>query len=1199
MTLSSLVGGAYSVTATVDPDPDGGEYHLQPFGTVQVVVVGSIPNNPPNLSPDPIPDQQASEGNLFALTVNASDPDSGQTLTFTVLEMPAWLNMDTSIPAQVTLSGTPGESDGGTTSVVMVEVSDGQGGTDSDTFELIVIEANQQPVLDPIPTQIIINEGQIATFDANATDPDIPAQTLTYSLVGAPVDATIDSSTGFFEWNTTSTDSTDYGPGNYTLSVRASDGISFADASVTITVKGKTTIVIDDDIYSEYVNNLINLRTRLVDSDTGEGISGEILTFSTSPSQSIPDLVTGGIEIVAPAGSTEIPITHCTTCPKDDNQAADDNENEVLHAEPGTIFNFGPDNKQVNFYLMDVGNALVTLKFVDAANPDNTIIESFEVQEGGFTIAGFQFPTGVGQVEVVDISQLGGTNPEPGTIGISRIVTFNAQAGPPIRFDEDFERYGSIDALSSTDSVSDGLAFPLILMPNENIVVMASFAGNSIFAPSSETHEIAVRDTDQNANSGIFNPTSDSGLVTTFSYISCVTDSDKDGLCDADEDNGYLSTAAGNLYICPGGGPGNVNPCGLNKYHKNLLIEIDYYKDRKPSAASIGRIIAAFADLNVENPDKTKGITLTILLDDELTPAQGFPAVLHVWTDADATCFNDFDCIKQQRFGTATERGALTLDNNVLLQRKAMIYHYGIIAASIGTGNVVNCNSAAFGVSEEPLPANDFVVAMGCSKYGANDPNYAGLKLGTTWELEGILMHEVGHQIGYHHNGPVSTQNLKAVNLNSALTQITASKAGVTSVTKPTTTTVKVIGTTISTTGAYDGFLRIDTTVTLSAASTITIGTITKNTSPGGALNMETPLVLVTSGAGTSTQTLSWYFPIRTTGPVSNIGMGAWTASLSLGGKTISSVSLKAGSPVMTNVVPSEIYTQNCNPNHPSVMAYSWQTPEFVDKATYFSSPGVFNVAYTPTNWRLDYTRAQYPQISESGLLENQGLKESFYASSKKIVFAYGAATRYSAVGSTWTAAPIWINWDGDGAADSSALASDVNNFGIPGCGSSPGQQLRSNFAETTNVNLIFGPANGGLVESRAGHGDVSTDTQDAVEVTTTGFIQPINPGGPSEFNIGDTIPAKLKYFENGVIVPNLTDIKFAAVKLNPDPDCTDNCAINISISNRKGADSFKWDSVGQLYTYGWPTKGQQPGNYIIFAVKDGIAITYAEIVLR
>src|SRR6185503_11534740 len=58
------------------------------------------------------------------------------------------------------------------------------------------------------------------------------AQTLTFSLVGAPAGATINASTGAFSWTPTEAQ----GPGNYPFSVRVTDGVTNTDAAITLTV---------------------------------------------------------------------------------------------------------------------------------------------------------------------------------------------------------------------------------------------------------------------------------------------------------------------------------------------------------------------------------------------------------------------------------------------------------------------------------------------------------------------------------------------------------------------------------------------------------------------------------------------------------------------------------------------------------------------------------------------------------------------------------------------------------------------------------------------------------------------------------------------------------------------------------------------------------------------------------------------------
>jgi hypothetical protein len=77
-------------------------------------------------------------------------------------------------------------------------------------------------------------EQTLITFDADATDADVPAQTLTFSLdPGAPAGAGIDSVTGVFDW-------TPSAAGLYTVTVRVTDNGSpnMSDSeTVTITVQ--------------------------------------------------------------------------------------------------------------------------------------------------------------------------------------------------------------------------------------------------------------------------------------------------------------------------------------------------------------------------------------------------------------------------------------------------------------------------------------------------------------------------------------------------------------------------------------------------------------------------------------------------------------------------------------------------------------------------------------------------------------------------------------------------------------------------------------------------------------------------------------------------------------------------------------------------------------------------------------------------
>jgi hypothetical protein len=115
-----------------------------------------------------------------------------------------------------------------------VRVSDGNQAVDSffDVF-FDIMPVNDSPTADPIP-HLMVDEGQLVTFTVMGHDIDLPAQTLSYSLISGPLGASIDPLTGEFRWQTTEAD----GPGVYQIQIRVSDGAvdSFFDVFTEITV---------------------------------------------------------------------------------------------------------------------------------------------------------------------------------------------------------------------------------------------------------------------------------------------------------------------------------------------------------------------------------------------------------------------------------------------------------------------------------------------------------------------------------------------------------------------------------------------------------------------------------------------------------------------------------------------------------------------------------------------------------------------------------------------------------------------------------------------------------------------------------------------------------------------------------------------------------------------------------------------------
>jgi DNA/RNA endonuclease G (NUC1) len=103
------------------------------------------------------------------------------------------------------------------------------------TVNVTVNSVNDAPVLTGVPATASVVYGTNLTFTAQATDVDLPAQTLTFSLVGAPAGASINPSSGVFSWTPTAAQAGT----NHTFSVSVTDGQNPTASSITVTVQLK------------------------------------------------------------------------------------------------------------------------------------------------------------------------------------------------------------------------------------------------------------------------------------------------------------------------------------------------------------------------------------------------------------------------------------------------------------------------------------------------------------------------------------------------------------------------------------------------------------------------------------------------------------------------------------------------------------------------------------------------------------------------------------------------------------------------------------------------------------------------------------------------------------------------------------------------------------------------------------------------
>jgi hypothetical protein len=215
-TLTFTLGAGAPPGASIDPqsgiftwtpsEAQGGTTNLigivvtdngtPPLGAARsfTVTVEEI-DSPPVLPP--LADQTVNQGGLLVFSIPADDPD--------IPERPLTFSLGAGAPAGAAVSTaglftwTPSQAQASTTNLLKVMVSDGSLSA-TQSFTVVVLEPNLAPRLAAI-TNLTVNEGETVTFKVEATDANLPAQHLTFTLgAGAPSGAGIDAQTGVFTW---------------------------------------------------------------------------------------------------------------------------------------------------------------------------------------------------------------------------------------------------------------------------------------------------------------------------------------------------------------------------------------------------------------------------------------------------------------------------------------------------------------------------------------------------------------------------------------------------------------------------------------------------------------------------------------------------------------------------------------------------------------------------------------------------------------------------------------------------------------------------------------------------------------------------------------------------------------------------------------------------------------------------------------
>ncbi|HSR87861.1 MAG TPA: putative Ig domain-containing protein, partial [Pontiella sp.] len=157
-----------------------------PVSATLEITVNNV-NDAPVFTANPINKADATENTAYSGTIagSATDVDAGDSLTYSKVSGPAWLN----VAANGTLSGTPGTGDVGA-NVFSVKVEDSALASDTATLNITVTAepVNQAPAFtaDPInKANATENAAYSGTLAGSATDVDT-GDSLTYSKVSGP-----------------------------------------------------------------------------------------------------------------------------------------------------------------------------------------------------------------------------------------------------------------------------------------------------------------------------------------------------------------------------------------------------------------------------------------------------------------------------------------------------------------------------------------------------------------------------------------------------------------------------------------------------------------------------------------------------------------------------------------------------------------------------------------------------------------------------------------------------------------------------------------------------------------------------------------------------------------------------------------------------------------------------------------------------
>jgi plastocyanin len=303
--LSGSNAGAIQIAAN---DGHGGSTSQ----TLQFDITGV--NDTPTITGSP--STSVNQGSAYSFTPTGADVDTGDTITYSIANKPSWASFNTS---NGQLTGTPGNSDVGTTSAVVITVTDNQGATSNlASFSLTVNNANDAPTITGSPATSV-NQGSAYSFTPTGADVDT-GDTITYSIANKPGWASFNTSTG----QLTGT------PGNSDVGTTSGIAITVTDnqgatsnlANFSLTVNNTN----DAPTITGSPATSVNQSSAYSFTPTGADVdTGDTITYSIANKPSWASFNTSTGQLMGTPGNSDVGTTSAIVITVTDNQGATSN----------------------------------------------------------------------------------------------------------------------------------------------------------------------------------------------------------------------------------------------------------------------------------------------------------------------------------------------------------------------------------------------------------------------------------------------------------------------------------------------------------------------------------------------------------------------------------------------------------------------------------------------------------------------------------------------------------------------------------------------------------------------------------------------------------------------------------------------------------------------------------------------------------